>query len=112
MKRAPFLLVLLLALVACDRSPTDPFGRRTASLSGIVKDAYGNIWGGVTIGLIGAEGTVTVDGKTDDHGRYSIGGLHAGTYHVWLQLGRTGPGYYVADVVLHDGQNTYDIVSR
>jgi hypothetical protein len=105
-KRAPFLIVLLFALVSCNGSPTDPLGARTASLSGLVNDPYGSVWGGVTIGLVGA------DGKTDDHGRYSIGRLHPGPYRVWLQLGRTGPGYFVDDVLLHDGQNTLDIVSR
>jgi hypothetical protein len=111
-KRAPFLLVLLLVLVSCKDSPTDPFGERSARLSGIVTDQHGNIWGGVTIGLVGAEGTVAADGKTDDHGRYSISHLHPGQYHVWLQLGRTGPGYFVDDVILRDGLNTLDIVSR
>ena len=112
MKRAPFLLVLLFALASCNGSPTDPLGSRTATLSGVVKDRYESVWGGVTVGLIGENGTVAADGKTDDHGRYSISRLHPGQYHVWLQLGRTGPGYFVDDVLLRDGQNTLDIVSR
>jgi hypothetical protein len=111
-KRAPLLVVFLLALVACDGSPTDPLGGRTTTLSGVVTDPYGNVWGGVGIGLVATDGTVAADGTTDDHGRYSIGRLHSGQYRVWLQLGRTGPGYFVGDVLLHDGQNTFDIVSR
>jgi len=49
---------------------------------------------------------------TDDHGRYTIKQLTPGHYRVWLQLGRTGPGYFVNDVDLIEGHNTYDIVSR
>jgi hypothetical protein len=112
-KRISLLLVLLVVLVSCDgHSPTDPFGERTAALSGVVTDPYGNVWGGVSIGIVHPDGGVVASGLTDDHGRYSIRRLRAGQYRVWLQLGRTGPGYFVGDVDLREGQNTLDIVSR
>lgn len=112
MKRIPLFLVLLLALVSCDGSPTDPFTGRTAALSGVVTDPQGNVWGGVTVGIVHPEEGVVDSGLTDGRGRYSITRLRPGTYKVWLQLGRTGPGYFVADVDLREGHNTFDIVSR
>ena len=108
-KRIPLLLALFV-LVSCDgRSPTDPSSGHSATLSGVVSDAHGNVWGGVSIGLVQAD--VVASGLTDDHGRYSIR-VAPGHYRVWLQLGHTGPGYFVNDVDLIDGRNTYDIVSR
>jgi hypothetical protein len=113
MKRMPQLLVLLLVLVSCGgRSPTDPSGGSRATLSGRVTDPYGHIWGGVSIGVVRPNGGVVASGLTGDNGRYSIGGLTPGPYRVWLQLGRTGPGYFAADVDLREGRNTLDIVSR
>ena len=112
-KRLSFFLVLLVLLVSCDgHSPTDPFGGRMASLSGVITDPYGNVWGGVSIGIVQPDGGVVASGLTDDHGRYAIRDLRPGLYRVWLQLGRTGPGYFVGDIDLRDGQNTLDIVSR
>jgi hypothetical protein len=112
-KRIPFLLALLLALVSCDgHSPTDPFTGPSATLAGVVTDRYGNVWGGVSIGMIQPDGSVVASGLTDDDGRYSIRRLRPGPYRVWLQLGRTGPGYLVGDVELREGHNTFDIVSR
>jgi hypothetical protein len=112
-KRIPLLLVLLLTLVSCNgHSPTDPFSGSTASLSGRVTDPYGHVWGGVSIGIIHPDKGVIADGLTNDEGRYSISRLTPGPYRVWLQLGRTGPGYVVADIVLREGRNTLDIVSR
>jgi hypothetical protein len=91
MKRIPLLLVLALALVSCDgHSPTDPFNRHSATLSGVVTDKYGYVWGGVTIGIIHPDQGVVANGLTDHHGRYSISRLSPGHYRVWLQLGRTG----------------------
>lgn len=111
MKSLPVLLILLLAFVSCNgSSPTDP-GQGFATLTGVVKDPHGNIWGGVSIGIVKPEGVVA-SGLTNDEGRYSIDRLRAGQYKVWLQLGRTGPGYFVADVDLHEGYNSLDIVSR
>ena len=110
-RRVPFLLALLFVFLSCGgRSPTDPFDR-SATLSGVVTDRYGNVWGGVSIGVVQPSGAVD-SGLTDDHGRYSIRRLRPDHYRVWLQLGRTGPGYFAADVDLHEGQNTLDIVSR
>ena len=112
MKRVAFLLPLLFVLLSCGgRSPTDPLGGR-ATLSGVVADRYGNVWGGVSIGIVQPNGGVVDSGLTDDRGRYSIKHLWPGHYRVWLQLGRTGPGYFVGDVDLHEGQNTLDITSR
>ena len=113
MKRIPLPLVLLvlLSLVSCDGSPTSPFSGSSATLSGVVKDPYGHVWGGVTIGVVAVEGVVA-DGRTNDEGRYTIKRIEPGHYKIWLQLGKTGPGYFVADVDLHEGQNTLDIVSR
>jgi hypothetical protein len=111
-KRIPLLLVLLLVLVSCNGvSPTDPSGR-SATLSGVVTDPYGNVWGGVAIGIVEPDGSVMTSGLTDDAGRYSISGIRPGRYRVWLQLGRTGPGYFVADLDMREGNNTFDIVSR
>jgi hypothetical protein len=70
------------------------------------------VWGGVTIGIIHPDQGVVANGLTDRHGRYSISRLSPGHYRVWLQLGRTGPGYFLDDIDLRDGQNTLDIVSR
>lgn len=109
-KRTSLLLVLLLALVSCNGSPTSPFGG-WAKISGVVSDPHGNIWGGVSIGIVRPEGVVA-SANTNDKGRYSIDDLRPGQYKVWLQLGRTGPGYFVADVDLREGNNTLDIVSR
>ncbi|HEX3068762.1 MAG TPA: carboxypeptidase-like regulatory domain-containing protein [Thermoanaerobaculia bacterium] len=110
MKRILILLALLLVIASCDgHSPTDPSSGHSATLSGVVTDSRGNPWGGVSIGLVQSE--VAASGLTDDHGRYSIK-TAPGHYRVWLQLGRTGPGYFVNDVDLIAGQNTYDIVSR
>ncbi len=112
-KRIPFLLVLLFALVSCDsHSPTNPFTGRSATLSGVVTDRYGNVWGGVSIGIVHPDRGVVASGLTDDDGRYSIRRLRPGKYRVWLQLGRTGPGYFVGDIDLREGHNTFDIVSR
>ena len=70
------------------------------------------MWGGVSIGIVQADKGVVASGLTDDRGRYSIGQLAPGHYRVWLQLGRTGQGYFVGDIDLTQGYNTYDIVSR
>lgn len=111
-KRIPFLVVLLFALASCDsHSPTDPFIGR-ATLSGSVTDRYGHVWGGVSIGIVHPEKGVVADALTGDDGRYSIRRLRPGQYRVWLQLGRTGPGYFVGDIDLREGDNTFDIVSR
>lgn len=113
MKRISLFLVLLLALVSCDgHSPTDPFSGRWATLSGVVTDRYGNVWGGVSIGIVDPHGGVVASGLTDHDGRYSISRLRPGQYRVWLQLGRTGPGYFVADIDVHEGHNTFDVISR
>lgn len=112
MKRISLLLGLLLVLVSCDgHSPTSPSTGRWASLSGVVTDPYANVWGGVSIGIVDPSGVVG-SGVTDDKGSYSIGPLRPGHYRIWLQLGRTGPGYFVGDVDLREGRNTFDIVSR
>lgn len=111
-RRIPFLLILLFIFISCDgHSPTDPFTER-ASLSGVVTDPYGHVWGGVTIGIVHPDQGVVADGLTNDQGRYSIARLRPGQYRVWLQLGRTGPGYFVGDIDLREGHNTFDIVSR
>ena len=114
MKPRPILLLLplLFFVLFCDgHSPTDPsFGQ--ATLSGLVKDAYGSVWGGVTVSVVRPEGNVVASSLTDSHGRYSLRVLQPGQYRVWLQLGRTGGGYFVADLDLHAGQNTFDIVTR
>lgn len=112
MKRLPCLLVLLLTFVACNGSPTAPIIAQWASLSGRVTDKYGNAWGGVSIGVVDAEKGVVASALTNDDGRYSIKELSAGQYRIWLQLGKTGPGYFVSDVDLREGSNTLDIVSR
>ena len=46
---------------------------------------------------------MVADGLTNDDGRYSISRLRPGQYRVWLQLGRTGPGYFVGDIDLREG---------
>ena len=115
-KRIPLLLLslaLLFALVSCNgHSPTDPGEARSASLSGAVTDPHGNVWGGVSIGLVEPDGGVTASAVTDNEGRYSILALRPGKYLVWLQLGRTGPGYSVGEVDLHEGHTVFDIVSH
>jgi hypothetical protein len=109
-KRIPLLLALLVVFTSCDGfSPTDPSSGHSATLSGVVTNAYGSVWGGVSVGLVQTE--VVASEMTDQHGRYSIK-VAPGHYRVWLQLGRTGPGYFVNDVDLIAGHNTYDIVSR
>jgi hypothetical protein len=111
--RISFVLVLLFVLVSCDGlSPTDPLSGRSATLSGVVADSYGNVWGGVSIGIVHPARGVVASGLTDHGGRYSITRVNPGQYRVWLQLGRTGPGYFVGDIDLRDGHNTFDIVSR
>jgi hypothetical protein len=116
MKHIPALLVLpllLFALVSCDgHSPTDPFGGRGATLSGVVSDPYGSVWGGVSVALVDPQEGLVASALTDHQGRYSISRVDPGPYRVRLQLGRTGPGYFVGDVVLHEGRNTFDVVSR
>ena len=112
-KRLPLLLVLLFALVSCDgASPTAPFTGGSATLSGVVTDRHGHVWGGVTIGIVQPGGGVVAHGLTGDDGRYSIGDVRPGQYRIWLQLGRTGPGEFVGDIELREGRNTFDIVSR
>lgn len=76
----------------------------------MVKDKYGNLWGGVSIGMVTEQG-VAASGLTHGDGHYSINRLQPGHYRVWLQLGKTGPGSFVGDVDLHEGTNTFDIVS-
>lgn len=111
--RLPLLLVLLFVLVSCDgASPTSPFDAGSATLSGVVADRYGSVWGGVTIGIVQPGGGVVASGATGNDGRYSIRGLHPGQYRIWLQLGRTGPGEFVGDIELREGRNTFDIVTR
>ena len=112
MKPLRYLLPLLFVLLSCHgHSPTDPAGGR-ATLSGVVTDRYGNVWGGVSIGVVDPSASVVADGLTDGHGRYSIHQIRPGHYRIWLQLGRTGPGYFAADVDLHGGENTLDLVSQ
>lgn len=115
MKRNPLplvLLVLSLLLISCDgSSPTSPLTAHTATLTGVVADAYGSVWGGVTIGIVSPEGVVA-DGGTNDQGRYTIRRIPPGHYKIWLQLGRTGPGYFASELNLHEGENTLDIVTR
>jgi hypothetical protein len=110
MKRTFLVLVLLLLLTSCNRL-TDPLDSRTSTLTGVVKDSYGNVWGGVSIGLVKDQG-VEASGLTGDGGRYTIRNLHTGHYRVWLQLGRTGQGSFVGDVDLQEGTNTFDIVTK
>jgi hypothetical protein len=104
------LVLLLLLLAGCNRL-TDPLNSRSSTLTGVVKDSYGNAWGGVSLGLVTDQG-VEASGLTGDGGRYTIRNVRAGHYRVWLQLGRTGPGSFVGDVDLHDGTNTFDIVTK
>ncbi len=112
-KRLPLLLVLLFALVSCDgNSPTAPFAGGSATLSGAVTDRYGQVWGGVTVGVVQPGGVVVASGLTGNDGRYSIRDIRPGEYRIWLQLGRTGPGEFVGDIELREGRNTFDIVSR
>lgn len=112
-KRISLLLVLLLALVSCNgKLPTDPFTGGTAALSGKVTDPHGNIWGGVSVSVIRTDEGVVGTALTDDHGEYLIRRLKPGPYRVHLTLGRTGPNYEVGDVVLREGENKFDIVSR
>jgi len=100
-----------MAFTACDgHSPTEPFGARAATISGVVKDKYNNVWGGVSVGILTDQG-VAGNGLTNREGRYSVSGLQPGHYRVWLQLGRTGPGSLVGEVDLHQGFNAFDIVS-
>jgi len=108
MRRLLLSLFLLVAFTACN-SPTEPFSR--ADLSGVVKDQYGNVWGGVSVSAV-TPGGVAATGVTGNDGRYTIKRITPGHYRVWLQLGPTGPGYFVGDVDLHDGANTFDIVSH
>lgn len=112
MKRLAWLLPLsLLLVVSCNgRSPTDPAGG-WATLSGVVSNPYGSVWGGVSVGLVDANGSVVGSARTDQSGRYSLTMRSPGRYRVWLQLGPTGPGSFVADIELHAGNNTLDIVS-
>lgn len=106
------LSVLLFVLVSCDGgSPTDPFGGSRAELTGVVRDSYGSVWGGVSIGMV-RDGEVVASGVTGDDGRYTIRRLRPGHYRVWLQLGRTGPGSFVGEIDLREGQNTFDVVTR
>jgi len=106
------LLVLLIVLVSCNGfSPTDPYDAHSAAIFGVVKDKYNNVWGGVSIGMVTEQG-VAASGTTGNDGRYSIARLQPGHYRIWLQLGRTGPGSFVGDIDLHQGQNTFDIVTR
>lgn len=105
------LLALLLVLTSCEGlSPTEPFST-TSTLSGVVKDPYGSVWGGVTVGLVADQG-VAASGHTNDGGRYSLKSLRPGHYRVWLQLGRTGPGEFVGEIELREGNNTFDIQTR
>jgi hypothetical protein len=113
MRPRSLLLAFLLAAVACNgHSPTDPFGGSSAAISGLVKDSYGNVWGGVSIGMVSAEGGVAGSGLTGNDGRYSIKRLHPGHYRVWLQLGPTGQGSFVGEIDLREGNNTFDIVTH
>ena len=112
MKRTPLFLVLLLTVVSCNGLlPTEP-SDGLATLSGVVTDPNGHAWGGVTLGIVHQERGVVADGRTNDAGRYSISRIPPGHYRVWLQLGRTGPGYFVGDIELREGHTTFDIVSR
>ena len=106
--RSLLLVLLLVLLSSCDgESPTSP----SATISGVVKDAYGNVWGGVTVGMVTERGVVD-SGLTGHDGIYSIARLRPGHYRVWLQLGRTGPGSFVGEVDLVEGHTTFDIVTH
>jgi hypothetical protein len=111
MNRIASVLALGILLMSCDtRSPTDP-SDGWVSLSGVVTNAYGSVWGGVSVGVVNASGGVAGTAMTDQRGKYSLRLRPAGHYRVWLQLGRTGPGYFVGEIDLHPGKNTFDIVS-
>jgi hypothetical protein len=103
--------VLLVLVMSCEgRSPTDP-SDSPASLSGVVTNPYGSVWGGVTVSVVNANGTVVATSMTDQRGRYSLTLRPPGHYRLWLQLGRTGPGYFVGEIDLRVGRNTFNIVS-
>jgi hypothetical protein len=111
MKRIALVLALVSLVMSCEGgSPTDPFDG-WANLSGVVTNAYGSVWGGVTVAVINADGAVVGTAMTDQRGRYSLTLRPPGHYRVWLQLGRTGPGYFVGDIDLRAGKNTFNIVS-
>lgn len=102
-------LFLLVALASCN-SPTEPQLAR-ADLSGLVTNQYGSVWGGVSVSMVTPAGAAAT-GKTDMDGRYTIRRVTPGHYRVWLQLGPTGPGSFVGEIDLHDGANTFDIVTH
>jgi hypothetical protein len=110
--RSLSLVFLLLFLTSCNwLSPTDPSDERSASITGVVKNAYDSVWGGVSVGMVTETG-VAASALTGNDGRYRIRRLRPGHYRVWLQLGRTGPGGYVGEIDLQPGQNTFDIVTH
>jgi hypothetical protein len=111
MNRIALVLVLLILVVSCEgRSPTDPSGG-WARLSGVVTNPYGSVWGGVTVSIVNANGAVVATSMSDQRGRYSLTVRPPGHYRVWLQLGRTGPGYFVGEIDLRVGRNSFNIVS-
>src|SRR5580704_9722198 len=71
------LLVALLAMPAYAESPA-----AAAAISGVVRDAKGAPQVGALVELLGPDLAVIANTFTDDHGRYSLPRLTAGTYNV------------------------------
>lgn len=80
MKRIAILLALLLAVVAAGASAQT----LTGTIEGRVTDEQGGVLPGVTVTLIGRQGTQTT--VTDDRGDYRFVGLNPGTYEVRAEL--------------------------
>ncbi|HVG22891.1 MAG TPA: carboxypeptidase-like regulatory domain-containing protein [Thermoanaerobaculia bacterium] len=109
MKRSLALSLLIVALLSsCKGSPTEP--RPLAIISGTVTDRLNRLVTAANVSLVPVDSEVFRVVNTGDTGRYSIGPVAPGRYHLYVTLGRSGTSLFHAELELHDGMNPYDIV--
>ncbi|MFQ5989152.1 MAG: carboxypeptidase regulatory-like domain-containing protein [Candidatus Methylomirabilales bacterium] len=76
-----------------------------AAVAGIVRDANGNPVSGATVRVLGRDGAVLQQGRTDGSGRFQIAGLAAGTYSVQAYHPSLGQAGY-RQITVHSGRVT------
>src|SRR5262249_2004086 len=74
------------------------------SISGLLSDLDGKPWPNYALSLEGDQGTKT-ETKSDASGRYSFGGLKAGTYKIFVMLPYQNDPYPAGQVKVSSGQS-------
>jgi len=109
MTRPLVFLALVLALVSCKGSPTDPFsGPARATLSGVLTGNSGYTVAGARIGLVNGAGMVAAFGESDGFGQYEIERIPTG--HYTIHISTSIREVYQAPIDLRAGSNRYDVV--